>query len=160
VGIVGERGTYTIVEEVRDDEENLWGKLKSGLGWVDLTKIRAGEYALISANYADENLLLHGAYHHCPGGGAEYRIPIAFRAYGALRDVTLFYFDFGDEGYIPGEEFFTLAELTEEMPLVAELVFPGDLSMYGIRFTDEAGDVHTYGIYISGRNGELVLEKR
>ena len=56
-----------------------------------------------------------------------------------------------------GEAFFTLSEMDEEMPLVAELAFPGDMSMYGIRFVDEDGVTHTYSISISGRNGALVL---
>ncbi len=158
-GTVRERGTYTIVEEAWDTEGNLWGKLKSGAGWVDLTEIRSEEYAnaLISANYADDNLILHGDYHYCPGDELEYRIPIAFRAYGTLRDVALFVYDFSGEDYVMGADFFNLTELTPEMPLVAELAFPGDMSMYGIRFVDENGVIHIYSIYISGRNGALVL---
>ncbi|MBQ3575209.1 MAG: hypothetical protein IJA26_06045, partial [Clostridia bacterium] len=31
---VGEDGVYTIVEEQIDDDYNVWGKLKSGAGWV------------------------------------------------------------------------------------------------------------------------------
>lgn len=31
---IGQDGVYTITEETYDDEGNLWGKLKSGLGWV------------------------------------------------------------------------------------------------------------------------------
>lgn len=160
-GTVRERGTYTIVEEQWDYEGNLWGKLKSGAGWVDLTEIRSAEYAgtQISANYAEENLLLHGDYHYCPGNEAEYCIPIAFRAYGTLRDVALFAFEFSGEDYVMGGDFFTLPEMNEEMPLVAELAFPGDMSMYGIRFVDENGVTHIYSIYISGRNGALVLDK-
>lgn len=159
-GTVRERGTYTIVEEIWDQEGNLWGKLKSGAGWVNLTEIRSEEYANapISANYADENLLLHGDYHHCPGSQLEYCIPIAFRAYKTLRDVALFDFVFSGEDYVMGDDFFTLPEMTEEMPLVAELAFPGDMSMYGIRFVDENGIAHIYCIYISGRNGALVLD--
>lgn len=162
VGTVRERGTYTIVEESWDHEGNLWGKLKSGAGWVDLTEIRSEDYAkaLISANYADENFLLHGAYHLCSGDESEYRIPIAFRAYGTLRDVALFAYEFSGEDYVMGADFFTLSELTEEMPLVAELAFPGDMSMYGIRFVDENGNTHIYSIYISGRNGALVLTEQ
>lgn len=160
-GTVRERGTYTIVEEQWDYEGNLWGKLKSGAGWVNLTEIRSAEYAgtLISANYAEDILLLHGDYHYCPGDEAEYCIPIAFRAYGKLRDVALFAFEFSGESYVMGGDFFTLAEMNEEVPLVAELAFPGDMSMYGIRFVDENGVTHIYTIYISGRNGALVLEK-
>lgn len=159
VDIVRERGVYTIVEESVDSEGNLWGKLKSGIGWVDLTEIRSEAYenALMSANYADENLMLHGAYHHY-SSNQEFRIPVAFRAYGKLRDIALFAMDFGPEGLAPGADLYTLAEMTEEMPLVAELDFPGDMSMYGIRFVDEAGVTHTYHISISGRNGALEFD--
>jgi len=159
VDTVRKRGTYTIVEEVVDYEGILWGKLKSGIGWVDLTEIQSEDYenALISANYADDNLVFHGAYHHCPGNDPQYDIPIAFRAYGKLRDVALFGYEFNADGYYPGADFFTLPEMTQEMPLVAELVFPGDMTMYGIRFVDEAGVTHVYSIYISGRNGALML---
>lgn len=34
-------GTYTIVEERTDQEGNLWGKLKSGVGWICLTEIQS-----------------------------------------------------------------------------------------------------------------------
>ena len=34
VGNVGKKDTYTIVAESCDDKGNIWGKLKSGLGWV------------------------------------------------------------------------------------------------------------------------------
>lgn len=42
---VGLTGTYTIVEEQYDEFGNLWGKLKSGIGWVQL----AGD--IPSSNY-------------------------------------------------------------------------------------------------------------
>ena len=159
VDTVRECGAYTIVEEAADHEGNLWGKLKSGVGWVDLTELQSEAYAnaLISANYADENLILHGAYHHYVGDDSEYAIHVAFRAYGTLQNVVLFAYEFGEEYYVPGEELFTLSEMTEDMPLVAKLSFPGDMSMYGIRFDDETGSIHVYSIYISGRNGALIL---
>ena len=50
-----------------------------------------------------------------------------------------------------------LPEMTRELPLVAELAFPGDRTMYGIRFTDGSGTLQTYTVYISGRNGALML---
>ena len=156
-GTVRERGTYTIVEEAWDSEGNLWGRLKSGAGWVNLTEIRNSSTILISANYADENLLLHGDYHYFPGEKAEYCISVAIRAYGNLRDVTLFAYEFHEDDFVPGADFYTLPAMTPEMPLVAELAFPGDMSMYGIRFLDEKGETHICTIYISGRNGALVL---
>ena len=158
VGTVRKRGTYTIVEEAEDSEGNLWGKLKSGMGWVDLTQIRSEEYrsALVSANFAEEDLILHGAYHYF-SDGQEYRVPIAFRAYGTLRDVTLYTIGYDAEGPFPGEDLYSLPLMTQEMPLVAELAFPGDMTMYGIRFTDEDGVPHSCTVFISGRNGALML---
>lgn len=157
-GTVRERGVYTIVEEAEDWEGNLWGKLKSGAGWVDLTQIRSGNYVsdLISANYADENLVLHGDYYRCTTG-RDYCIPIAIRAYGKLQNFVLFAVEFTGDGYTPQTDLFTIPELNQELPLVAELDFPGDMSTYGIRFVDEIGATHTYYIYISGRNGALML---
>lgn len=160
VTTVKEQGTYTIVEEVEDSEGNLWGKLKSGIGWVDLTEIQAesSEKILLSANYADENLILDGDYHYYSSDG-EYAVTIAFRAYGKLHDVAIFSIELGAEGLLPGEDLYILEEMTEKMPLVAKLNFPGDMSMYGIRFTDEENNEYVYKVYISGRNGALILNK-
>lgn len=158
VATVRKQGTYTIVEESVDREGILWGRLKSGIGWVDLTEIQSGNYAsdLISANYADEDLVRNGAYHHYSTNN-DYCIPIAFYAYGTLWEVSLFDMQFDAEGYVLGTELLTIPEMTEEKPLVAELDFPGDMSTYGIRFADELGNIHVYYIYISGRNGALIL---
>ena len=158
VDTVRQRGTYTIVEEVRDSEGNLWGRLKSGIGWVDLTEIQSEGYknTLISANYADEDFVLHGAYHHYTSG-QEYSIPITIRAYGRIQNVKLYGIELTDAGLLPGADMITLPEMTEEMPLVAELAFPGDMSMYGIQFVDEDGRTRVYSIHISGRNGALIL---
>ena len=160
VRTVREAGTYTIVEEFVDDEGNLWGKLKSGAGWVDLTQIQSKNYvsALISANFADENFIRNGSYHHY-SANEEYSVAITFYAYGSLRDVALFDMEFLDEGFVPRTDLFTVPEMTKDKPLVAELVFPGDMSTYGIRFVDETGASHTYYIYMSGRNGDILLTK-
>ena len=36
---VGSDGTFTIVEEVRDTNGQIWGRLKSGAGWVNVTDL-------------------------------------------------------------------------------------------------------------------------
>ena len=41
---MSEDGVYTIMEECADEEGHLWGRLKAGTGWVDLTHIRENEY--------------------------------------------------------------------------------------------------------------------
>ena len=158
VGTIEQQGTYTIVEEAEDSEGNVWGKLKSGIGWVDLTQIQSNQYASdwISVNYADETLLKQNNYIYCDNDDA-YAVSVAVRAYDVLKDVELFAIALTDEGEQPGDTIISLPELMEDTPLVAELSFPGDMSTYGIRFVDTTEQTHLYHIYISGRNGALIL---
>ena len=148
-----EEGVFTIVAEIPDAYGEMWGKLKSGSGWVSLTQV---QQIMISINYADEKLLSSGNYHHYTTGNDEYVQQIAFRAYETLKNVSLF------EIVITEEEdqeiqIFSLEELNSGKPLIADLAFPGDMSMYGIRFTDKLGNKHTYGISISGMDGSLEI---
>ena len=55
---VGEAGIYTILSEVWDADGNLWGEMKSGIGWVlliegDLVCRRCGIYFPYKGLYAD-----------------------------------------------------------------------------------------------------------
>ena len=158
VGTVREAGTYTIVEEARDVEDNLWGKLKSGAGWIDLTEVRQRLEAPdpISANYADDLLLGSENYHHYIGCTEEYAVQIAFRAQEPLTDVTLYSMTFLETMELD-EVLFRLPQLDPEKPLVADLDFPGDMSTYAVLFTDSSGTGRCFTVYISGRNGTPVL---
>lgn len=161
VGTVEVAGTYTIVEEAWDEEGNLWGKLKSGAGWVDLTDIRSSDAAStpVSANYADDRLLDSGNYHHCIADTSEYMVQIAFRTNEILTDFTLHSIQFNGDGFAAEEVLFSLEELNPNKPLVADVAFPGDMSMYGIRFVDSDGTIYNYAVSISGRNGSVVLSE-
>lgn len=39
-GSITDNGVYTIVEEKKDSKENLWGRLKSGAGWILLSCVK------------------------------------------------------------------------------------------------------------------------
>lgn len=158
VGTVELAGTYTITEEAYDEEGNLWGRLKSGMGWVDLTDIRseARQNAPVSVNFADAYLLESGTYHSFAPGEDEYALQVAFRTRETLRDVTLCAMVL-NETMEPADVLFSLQELTAEKPLVAALSFPGDMSCYGIRFTDADGAERFFVLSVSGRNGTLCL---
>lgn len=150
-------GTYTIVEEQWDWEGNLWGKLKSGVGWVDLTEVesRIQAQAPISANYTDSLLLSSGNYHHFSIIDSEYCISVAFRAYKTLYEVRLYDANLASEN---GLELFPLRaidQLTPDKPFVAELYFPGDMSAYAIAFKDENGKEYLYVLTTNGRNNAL-----
>lgn len=157
VGTVEVAGTYTIMEEVEDAEGNLWGRLKSGVGWIDLTDVRSDAHRPVTANYADQTLLSSGKYHHCAAYPVENAVQIALRATEALRDVTFYSMEFAGDDYQAAELLYSIDEMQPDMPLVIDVEFPGDMTMYGLHFTDSNGAAHTCCIYISGRNGALIL---
>lgn len=161
VGTVRERGTFTIVEEVDDGEGHLWGRLKSGAGWIDLTHVRSGEVAAwpVSAAFA-EDCPPAGAYLRFSAEESEFTVRIVFRAWERLTDVHLVRLNMAaEEGFAIEETLCTLDALTDEAPLVIGVVFPGDMSAYGLLFTDEAGARRLFAVSISGRNGMLLLEE-
>ena len=149
-------GTYTIVEETTDYEGNLWGKLKSGLGWIDLSQINAYHENTppMIANYASKDLLDGGNYHHCVADTSQFAVKVVFYPTEKLTNVAL-YSMILTETLQRDEEVFSIDELSPDKPFVAEIDFPGDMSMYEITFTDADGKECTYRIGISGRNGTL-----
>ena len=157
VGTVKKAGAYTIVEEVDDGEGNLWGRLKSGAGWIDLNHARLK--LPVSAGYAQDALQDGEDGHFYALEHSGDAVWILFRACEPLTDVSLVALDVADESLAVGETLYTLAEMTEEHPLLAGVVFYGDMTAYGLRFTDSTGTARCFAASISGRNGMLVLDE-
>ena len=160
VGTVRKAGVYTIVEEVDDGEGHLWGRLKSGAGWIDLTHVRSEEIAAwpVSAAFAAD----------CPPKNAchafwmpedEFVSWLVFRAYEPLTEVRVVTLELTDAGYAVGETLHALPVLTPDLPLLAGVVFYGDMTAYGLAFTDASGQPRLFEASISGRNGMLVLHE-
>lgn len=161
VGTVRQSGTYTIVEEADDGEGHLWGRLKSGAGWIDLTHVRCEEIAAwpLSAAFA-EDCPPGDAYLLFDGGADEYTVWIALRAYEALTNVQLVRLNLAaEEGFAIEETLCALESLAPDMPLVAGVDFPGDMSACGLLFTDAKGVQRLFCLTISGRNGMLLLNE-
>lgn len=154
---VGEDGVYTIVEERTDEEGSLWGKLKSGVGWVNLTDAAHANArnTPIAACFADALVLHDGQYSEHIVEDSEYTVKIAFRANEDLHAVTFCSLQYGENTYEITETFFTEDELQEDTYLVVGVVFYGDMTTYGVSFLDRNGAEHHYAISMSGRNGEL-----
>ena len=159
VGVVGKATKYTIVEEVTDDEGNLWGKLKSGAGWVDLTEIRSGEREKlpVTVNFADDALLADENTVRFVQDDVDYVIQVAFRPQQALRSVSLAPYVMVGEDFEIGENLFYTDTLTPDTPLVADLVFAGDFTMFVISFMEEDDTVRNFAIGESGRNGTIYM---
>lgn len=160
VQYVGASGLYTIVEEAYDSQGNLWGKLKSGAGWVILSegKQQADQSPQVTAQYADQSILNSGNYHHCIADSTEYAVSVVFRTNISLTNVSLFYVN-DVFSFTPGPEAFHIDYWDPGMPFVAEISFPGDMSTFGLRFTDSTGITYTYALSTSGLDGSLKFYK-
>ncbi len=161
VGTIQAAGTYTIVEEKLDYEGILWGKLKSGVGWIDIaeTKSEKTNHKPITVGFADEQLLSSGDYHEFIADDSEYMVKLAFRSGEVLKNVCFSSLQYEGGTYGIIEELYTLPELSPDMPLVTGVVYYGDTTTYGISFTDGSGEERYFAAYISARNGALTLEE-
>ncbi|MBE6966829.1 MAG: hypothetical protein E7444_00110 [Ruminococcaceae bacterium] len=155
-GVVGTDGTYTIVEERWDDEGNLWGRLKSGAGWVNLTDEEIARGALLRVCFA-EDLQSVGTPQELVFAHSEYAVKLAFVAGAELRNIAFCSMALGEARLEPDETLHRMDGLKKGEMLLVTMEFPGDFSSYGISFTDAAGEEHHYAVSISGRNGEPVL---
>ena len=153
---VGQDGVYTIVEEQTDEEGNLWGKLKSGVGWVCLSELSA-DLPLI-AGLGDASVL-DSPHYYVNVDDSEFSEYIVFQPKSTLTDVylTMLLPDVG--GYTEDTLYDTIQELTPDTPLVVRVVFYGDFTTYGLSFQDETGTQRHFALYISGRNGAPVLQE-
>lgn len=158
-GIVEEAGTYTIVEESMDAAGRLWGRLKSGRGWIDLTDVRKGADDWVEIRYADADLMASGAYHAYTSEQSEYTVYLLFRPKMPLKNVQLLSFDVVEAGLGVSRVLYALPDLQPDMPLLAGVVFYGDMTTYGFSATDDQGHQRCYTVSVSGYDGSLVVEE-
>ena len=150
-GTVRTAGRYTIVDERYDSEGNLWGKLKSGAGWVDLTDIERVNASKPVATAADLNYTPDFAHEtFCEPG--EYTVPIIVHVYTDVTNLALFPEYAAEVGFGTDQMIRYLPSLSAATPLVIHADFPGDMTTYILRF-DANGRTYEYYIYQSGRNG-------
>ncbi|MBQ7099331.1 MAG: hypothetical protein IJO05_06410 [Oscillospiraceae bacterium] len=154
VALIDEAGAYTIVEESTDADGNLWGRLKSGLGWVCLTD---PPLAPIHADYAAEDF---NAFHAYWSDETDYITAIGFTPAEKLTNVEFGLLDwFETESWQMAEVLYTMDELDPDHSFLAQVVFWGDMTTYGISFTDADGAERHYAVSISGRDGSLVCSE-
>lgn len=150
---IGAAGTFTIVEESVDEAGNLWGKLKSGAGWVDFTRNEKESKLPVTVARADKALLDSGNYYYCEADTSEYAYLIALRANTSLQDVSFFTIATAD-GYSRGSVLYHIPNWDTGKPLVVSVSFPGPAVLYGLEFTDSTG-THTYTVWESGMDGSV-----
>lgn len=145
VGYVEEAGTYTIVEE-HTENGIIWGRLKSGAGWVNVTDIRKNTDLYISVGEGGRDAL---------GTKTEYALSIRVTAYREITDVKLYPDSLGDS-FEDGPAVYTAQKLKPGEAITAYMEFPGDMSVWVVSFTCD-GERHAYGIMLSGLDGSPYL---
>lgn len=152
--LVEEAGIYTIVEEATDADGNTWGRLKSGAGWICLT---VPALAPIYADYAEESF---NAYHTYWSDETDYITAIGFTPGEKLTDVKFGLMEwFETESWQMAEVLYTMDELDPDHCFLAHVAFWGDMTAYGISFTDADGQPRHYVLSISGKDGSLICSE-
>ena len=152
VDLVWEAGVYTIVEEAEDSDGNLWGRLKSGIGWICLT-----EPAIVPvyADYAPEHFVYAHSW-HC--GEADYVTDMGIIPMESMTDVRIVLLNVL-ENYAVDEVLYQADSLDAEEALKISVVFWGDFTTYGIQFTDANGLPRYFALSISGKDGSLICSE-
>lgn len=159
VGPVGIATNYTILEECEDSDGNIWGKLKSGVGWIDLTNARyaAGHREenpplLVGLQVADstwaDDYFIHDE--------TEYAVRIAFIA-GA--DLYYRFYEGDISEFLQPGECLTMGSLEKDQTLIAQIAFPGDLTTYLMEVETHKDVVVWYQIYQSMEDGRIICEE-
>jgi len=152
-------GTYTIVEE-RWEGNILWGRLKSGAGWIDLTDVRSeGAVLTMTVQEPDPYFVGHGSYQMYLQEDSEYIMWITFDPSEVVTNVQFVSFALSEMGMSVEKVLFTAPELEPGVPLLAGVVFYGDMTTYGLMCTDGEGRQRCYTVYISGFDGSLVMNE-
>ncbi len=146
-------GTFTIVEEATDYEGNLWGKLKSGAGFICLTDIEKEVYP-VAIGVADKSFLESGKYISY-GVETPDSFPIVIQSTENLTKVAFVTLEILEGEAGAGDVLMHWEEMPENTFYVMWADFPGDMSAYGLSLTDAEGNFVRYEIYQSGRNGTI-----
>ena len=146
-------GTYTIVDGAQDDEGLHWGKLKSGLGWICLSRIREFN-APVSIGQAGEELLEQVEFSYSVEEHP-YSFPVVIQACENLREIQIFTCQLGESRMEPDELIYQKQAMKKNDLMVVELDFPGDFSVYHVCFQDEDGELFMFQVSVSGRNGTI-----
>lgn len=159
VGSVGEDGVYTIMEEASDADGHRWGRLKSGIGWVDLDAVEIRTPVTVA--YTDEDLT-DSPLHTFIAEESPYLTGLIFHAAQPVTDVRLALLEPNPENwnsYLIDTPLYSFPELMPGDPFAAGVVFYGDMTAYGLSFTDQAGVPRHFAVTFSGRNGAPILNE-
>ena len=131
-------------------------RLKSGLGWVNLTELDGNSHAPQLTVQCIDRQQLSGYYIYCVTDESQYAFTISMGISETVYNVQ-FYTLSWNYGYHVRDVYYTMDSWDSRDLFVAEIALPGDTSTYGIQFTASNGITYYYGITDSGLDGSLVV---
>lgn len=153
VQTIGDDGTFNITEEVRGENGDVWGRLKSGIGWVNLSDPYCDGEQLppVTISRAGKEVLAN--YHHSAVIHTEYERKICFVAHETVTDLRIVFTNAGEMG----DTVYTQDKLEPGTPLVAHLSYAGDFFGYYLYYTDANGASHSNYIGESLMDGSITV---
>ena len=131
---IGADGTFTIVEEEYHGNGDCWGRLKSGVGWVNLTDFFCHGNRVPAVTVSETGKIVKNSDHHQAGeGSGEYVVYLTFMAHRTVCNLTL-----TEESSTGNQTVMTMSELTPEKPLVVGVLF-SDVNSFELTYRDAAG---------------------
>ena len=155
VGTVEKDGVYSIVEEKRDESGLIWGRLKSGAGWVDLSVW----WAPIEVTMTDGGAAAGDAKVVCIVDDGEGCTQLLVQARQEVHNVRLCTLQFEEDTFAEQELCERVDVLAAGEKLAAVVVFYGDMTTYGVSLYDELDNLHCYALTLSGKDGSLVMQE-
>lgn len=146
---IGQTGVYTIVEEATDDAGNLWGKLKSGAGWICL---HDAQNFPVSARLAEQDTVFQ---YHYDCQEKEYATSIAMTANEDVYEFRFQKLAWNGDALQTQQELATAELFYKDCVFLGDVVFHGDMTVYGFSFVDQAGNTRYFALSLSGRDGSL-----
>ena len=154
VQTIGADGTYTIVAEERDLQGDRWGRLKSGIGWVNLSNFFCEGSQLPPITISRSGELLLSRPHQLINVHSTYVRKISLMTHQHVTNLRVVFTNHGEQQ----ETVYACTTLNPTMPLVLALNFEGDFFGYDIEYTDSNGNFHSHSICESGLDGSLVVD--
>jgi len=108
----------------------------------------------MTAEFAETNMTVDNFF---IAEDSEYISYILFTAQDKVTDVRVYTMDFAEDGFVPADELYGAEEMKKGETLLGGVVFWGDMTTYGMSFTDSSGAERSYEMTISGKDGSLLF---
>ncbi|MBQ3255997.1 MAG: hypothetical protein IJA67_01085 [Oscillospiraceae bacterium] len=108
----------------------------------------------MTAEFAETNMTVDNFF---IAEDSEYISYILFTAQDKVTDVRVYTMDFAEDGFVPADELYSAEEMKKGETLLGGVVFWGDMTTYGMSFTDSSGAERSYEMTISGKDGSLLF---